>query len=141
MNFLCSWMHSQPTNTCGWDFLGDPGVKTELLPLQGTPVQSLVGEKKIPHASQRSQKNENQTNKQKNTRGNFLQYCGIRSRKAHLGGHSRQWSTVYYTSESKGNQFPTRTLMFLRGPVLYPHYMIGYMLTTSLLYMIEFYNK
>ena len=35
-------------------------------------------------------------------------------------GHSRQWSIVYYASGSKGNQFPTRTLMFLRGPVLYP---------------------
>ena len=31
--------------------------------------------------------------------------------------------------------------MFLIGPVLYPHYMTGYMLATSLLYMIEFYNK
>ena len=46
--------------------------------------------------------------------------CGIQSRKTRLGGHSRQWSTVYYASGSKGNQFPTRTLMFLRGPVLYP---------------------
>ena len=46
--------------------------------------------------------------------------CGIRSHKTHLGGHSRQWSTVYYTSGSTGNQFPTRTLMFLRGWVLYP---------------------
>ena len=26
-----------------------------------------------------------------------------------------KWSTVYYASGSKGNQFPTRTLMFLRG--------------------------
>jgi len=29
-------------------------------------------------------------------------------------------SMVYYTSGSKGNQFPTSTLMFLRGPVLLP---------------------
>ena len=50
----------------------------------------------------------------------YIQFrcCGIWSHKTHLGGHSR--STVYYASESKGNQFPTRTLMFLRGPVLYP---------------------
>ena len=46
--------------------------------------------------------------------------CGIRNYKTHLGGHSRQCSTVYYASGSKGNQFPTRTLMFLKGPVLYP---------------------
>ena len=46
--------------------------------------------------------------------------CGIQSCKTHPQGHSRQWSTVYYASRSKGNQFPTRTLMFLRGPVLYP---------------------
>ena len=46
--------------------------------------------------------------------------CGIWSHKTHLRGHSRQWTTVYYTSRSKENQFPTRTLMFLRGPVLYP---------------------
>ena len=31
--------------------------------------------------------------------------------------------------------------MFLRGPVLYPHYVAGYMLATSLLYVTEFYNK
>ena len=49
-----------------------------------------------------------------------LDCCGIWSRKTHLGGHSRQWSTVYYARGSKGNQFPTRTLMFLRGPVLWP---------------------
>ena len=49
--------------------------------------------------------------------------------------------TVYYTRGSKGNQFPTRTLMFLRGPVFTPDYMTGYMLATSLLYMIELYNK
>ena len=67
--------------------------------------------------------------------------CGIRSRKTYLGGNSRQWSTVYYASGSKGNQFPTRTLMFLRGPVLYPCYVTGYMLATSLLYVTEFYNK
>ena len=39
---------------------------------------------------------------------------------SYQGGPSRQWSTVYYASGSKGNQFTTRTLMFLRGPVLYP---------------------
>ena len=48
------------------------------------------------------------------------QKCGIRSRKTHLRRHSGQWSTVYYASGSKGNQFPTRTLMFLRGLVFYP---------------------
>ena len=31
--------------------------------------------------------------------------------------------------------------MFLRGPVLYPRYVAGYMLATSLLYVTEFYNK
>ena len=56
-------------------------------------------------------------------------------------GHSGQWSTVYYASGSKGNQFPTRTLMFLRGPVLCPCYVTGYMLATSLLYVTEFYNR
>ena len=56
--------------------------------------------------------------------------------------HSRQWSTVYYASGSKRNHFPTRTLMFLRGPVLYtPCYVTGYMLATSLLYMTELYNQ
>ena len=45
--------------------------------------------------------------------------CGIRSHKTHLGGHSKQWNTVYYSSGFKGNQFPTKTLMFLGGPVLY----------------------
>ena len=46
--------------------------------------------------------------------------CGIWNYKTHLGGHSRQWSSIYYASGSKGNQFPTRTLMFLKGPALYP---------------------
>ena len=61
----------------------------------------------------------------------------------HLRGHSGQWRMVYYASRSKGNQFPTRALMFLRGPVLLPpiHHMTGYMLATYLLYMTEFYNK
>ena len=52
----------------------------------------------------------------------------------------RALKTVEYSllcQQSKGNQFPTRPLMFLRGPVLY---MTGYMLATSLLYMIEFYK-
>ena len=31
--------------------------------------------------------------------------------------------------------------MFLRGPVLYPPLRDSYMLATSLLYMMEFYNK
>ena len=51
----------------------------------------------------------------------------------------RQWSTVYYASGSKGNQFPARTLVFLRGPVLYP--LLHDMLATSLLYMIQFKDK
>ena len=38
----------------------------------------------------------------------------------------------------RGTRFPTRTLKFLRGPVLSPHYVTGYMLATSLLHMIEF---
>ena len=67
--------------------------------------------------------------------------CGIQSRKTYLEGHSRQWSTVYLASRSKGNQFPTTTLMFLRGPVLYPPPLLCYMLATSVLNMIEFYNK
>ena len=46
--------------------------------------------------------------------------CGIQSYETHFGGHSRQWSTVYYASGFKGNHFPTRPLMFLRGPGLYP---------------------
>ena len=44
----------------------------------------------------------------------------IQSRKAHLGGHSRQWTTVYYPSTSQGNQFRTRTPTFSRDLVLYP---------------------
>ena len=69
-------------------------------------------------------------------------YCGIWSLKTHLRGHSKQWSTVYYASGSKGSQFPTRTLMFLRGPVLYPHYVIGWLhVTYPFVVMIEFYNK
>ena len=51
----------------------------------------------------------------------------------------RQWSTVYYASGSKGSQFPTRTLVFLRGPVLYP--LLHDMLATSLLYMTQFNDK
>ena len=54
--------------------------------------------------------------------------CGIRSHKTHLGGHSRQWSTVYYDRVSEGNQFPRRTLMFLRGPVFTPRYVTDYLL-------------
>ena len=52
----------------------------------------------------------------------YIQFrcCGIWSHKTHLGGHSRHWSRVYYASGSKRNQFPMRTLMLLRGPVLYP---------------------
>ena len=45
--------------------------------------------------------------------------CGIWNHTTHLGGHSRQWSTLYYASGSNGNQFSTRILMFLRGPILY----------------------
>ena len=45
----------------------------------------------------------------------------IQCLKAHLGGHSRQRSTVYYPSRSKGNRFWTRTLTFSRDSVLYPH--------------------
>ena len=56
-----------------------------------------------------------------------LRFCGIQSCKTHLRGHSRQRSTVYYTSRSKGNQLPTRTLMTSEGSVLYSHYVIGYM--------------
>ena len=42
---------------------------------------------------------------------------------------------------SKGESVPNKDdLMFLRGPVLHTH-VTGYMLTISLLYMIEFYNK
>ena len=44
----------------------------------------------------------------------------IQSRKAHLGGHSRQWTTVYYPSMSQGNRFQTRTPTFSRDSVLYP---------------------
>ena len=68
MNLLCSWTHRQPTNTCGWDFLGDSVVKTESLPLQGTPVQSLVGEKRshMPRSTARKMKIK-QTNKKKYT--------------------------------------------------------------------------
>ena len=46
----------------------------------------------------------------------------IQCRKAHLVGHSRQRSTVYYPSRSKGNRFWTRTLTFSRDSVLYPSY-------------------
>ena len=56
-----------------------------------------------------------------------LQCCGIQSLKTHLGGHSRQRSTVYYASGSKGNLLPTRILMTSEGSVLYPRYVIGYM--------------
>ena len=44
----------------------------------------------------------------------------IQSRKAHLGRHSRQWSTVYYPSTSQGNRFRTRTPTFSRDLVSYP---------------------
>ena len=56
-----------------------------------------------------------------------LQCCGIQSLKTHLRGHSRQRSTVYYASGSKGNLLPTRTLMTSEGLVLYPDYVTGYM--------------
>ena len=48
-----------------------------------------------------------------------IQMWNLESSNTHFG-HSGQWSTVYYASRSTGNQFPTRTLIFLRGLVLYP---------------------
>ena len=56
-----------------------------------------------------------------------LRFCGIQSCKTHLRGHSRQRSTVYYASRSKGNRLPIRTLMTSEGSVLYSRYVIGYM--------------
>ena len=48
---------------------------------------------------------------------------------------------VYYTSESKENQFPTRNPDVSEAQFYTPCYVIGYMLATSLLYMTEFYYK
>ena len=58
--------------------------------------------------------------------------CRIWSHKTLLRGHSRQWSTVYYTGGSKGNRFPARTPMISENLVLYPHpRMTGYTLVMS----------
>ena len=37
----------------------------------------------------------------------------------HTPEETQDSGIVYYASGSKGNQFPTKTLMFLGGPVLY----------------------
>ena len=56
-----------------------------------------------------------------------LRCCGIQSLKTYLGRHSRQSSTVYYASASKGNRLSTRTLMTSDSLVLYSGYATGYM--------------
>ena len=70
------------------------------------------------------------------------QCCGIRSRKTHLGGHVRQWSTVYYASRSKGESVPNKDPNVSERPsFIPPTTWTGYVLATSLLHVIGFYNK
>ena len=52
--------------------------------------------------------------------GFVMEKMRIQSHKAHLGGHSRQQSMVYYPSTSQGNHLWTRTPTFSRDSVLYP---------------------
>ena len=56
-------------------------------------------------------------------------------------GHSRQWSTVYYASGSRGSRSQQGPWCFREAQFYTPHYMTDYMLATSLLYMVEFCNK
>ena len=58
----------------------------------------------------------------------ILTSCRIQSHKTVLRRHSRQWSTVYYASRSKGNRFSTRTLMISEDLVLTLHYMTSWKL-------------
>ena len=70
------------------------------------------------------------------------QCCGIWSRKTHLGGHVRQWSTVYYASRSKGESVPNKDPNVSERPsFIPPTTWTGYVLATSLLHVIGFYNK